>query len=89
MLCPHRAPPNAALSGEQLAENAVISHDRARAEHKNKLLVRHAILGTKYRGGYELLDDSAHLIAHTENVASKMRVRYAPVGPWPHYSGEL
>lgn len=87
MLCPHRAPRTRGVTQAALSANAVISHVRARVEHKNKLLERHNILGGRFRGGLELLEDAGTLLAHTENVSSKMRVRYAPIGPWPHYSG--
>ena len=84
MLCPHRRPPKGALTEDQLLTNTVISHYRARVEHKNKLLERHNILG-KFRGGLELLMDAAHVQAQTENVDAKLHLRYPPVGPWKHF----
>lgn len=85
IITPYRCPPHGSLTYEQEFMNEVISHYRARVEHKNKLMVRHNILGTVFRGGRELLADAGQVLAQTENVDSKLFLRYPPVGPFPHF----
>lgn len=84
LLCPYCHPVLGTLSYNQQLMNAVISHYRARVEHKNKLLERHNILGTRFRGGCELLMDAGEVFAKTENIDSKMHLCYRPIGPFPH-----
>jgi hypothetical protein len=85
VLSPCRKPPNGDFSEGALNINRIISHYRARVEHTNHLFESHAILQGAFRGGYDLLSDSYHVLANTINIHLRTHIRYPTYGEWAHY----
>ena len=83
MLCPIREDQVTRVEHEIF--NRVLQHYRSRAEHAVWSLVRHEPgRKLKYRGSLLTLGWIMKLLAHTQVVQSNLKVRYYPLGPWPH-----
>jgi hypothetical protein len=83
-IAPHTQPNNGTLSNAQYFDNTVIAHYRSRVEHINRRFKCHKMLQVDFRGGIQLLNDVAHVTAHTTNVMLCKYPMYTPVGPWEH-----
>jgi len=85
VLTPLRNPEYGELSDEDYLFNAHVVHYRARVEHINNVLTRHAMFKGVYRGSMNLLRWAMDMTANTTNVGLRMRHRYDDdCGPWYH-----
>ena len=62
----------------------MIQHYQARVEHINAAFKCHAAFQAPFRGSVDSLATLCNITAHMTNITLHERVRYPPVGPWPH-----
>lgn len=78
-------PPGRHMTNEQYMQCALISHNRSRVEHINRLVEAHGMFKQPFRGGLDILTSAIRVTLQFTNIECCKYIRYRPVGPWKHF----